>query len=393
MNPERILLHNAELVLPDRLAEGGVLVEAGRIQSVLVNPRAWPEADRIIDLEGDYLAPGFIDLHIHGASGVDLMTAGPEAVSTLGRFLLRSGTTRFLPTAVPDSDAAYLQVISAIEEAMRQPSEKRSAAAIVGIHFEGPFLSPGCHGALDPARFRTFRTATDLQPFLAGPIRQAGGVAMMTLAPELEGGLDLITELRGNGIIAAIGHSQAPFEICDAALARGARHVTHYPNGLAPLHHRESGVAVWALLQDQVTIDVIADGIHVDRRMLSLIHKIKSAEKMGLISDAIPACGLPDGTYQVWGEPISVCDRRTSNASGRLAGSVITVLDAVSNLAHWGFPLVDIFRMSSQVPASVLGVGDELGSISEGKRADLIGLDHDLRVRLAAVDGWIERFV
>jgi N-acetylglucosamine-6-phosphate deacetylase len=393
MSPERILLHNAELVLPDRVTRGALLVEAGRIKSVRVDPQALPDADRIIDLAGEYLAPGFIDLHIHGAAGVDLTAAGPEAVSSLSQFLLRSGTTRFLPTAVPSSDETYLQAISAIEQVMRQPSEKRPGAAILGIHFEGPFLNPGCHGALDPASFRTFRTPADLRPFLADPIRKAGGRVMMTLAPELEGGLDLITSLRGNGLVAAIGHSRSPFGICDAALARGAGHVTHYPNALAPLHHRESGVAAWALLRDQVTIDVIADGIHVDRQMLSLVHKLKGAERMGLISDAIPACGLGDGSYQIWGEPIRVSDRRTANASGRLAGSVITILDAVSNLARWGFPLTDIFRMASQVPASVLGVRDELGSLSEGKRADLIGLDHNFRVRLAAVDGRIERFV
>ena len=344
MAGERLLLHNAVLVLPDRLVEGGLLVQSGRIASIHTDRRDLTDAARTVDLRGDYLAPGFIDLHIHGASGVDLMSAGVEDLKRLAAFLLQNGVTRFLPTTVPSSDAMYVGAVERIAGLLRAQPKEHGRAHALGIHFEGPFVNPDRSGALNAGQLRCYRTRSELELFFPAAIREAGGVVMMTLAPEVEGGLDLVKDLRDSGGIVAIGHSQATFEICDAAFERGARHITHFPNALSPLHHRQPGVLGWGLLHNGVTVDLIADGMHVERHMIQLVHKNKSPERMGLISDSIAPCGLGDGDYRVWGEIIRVREGRTSNADGNLAGSVITLHQAVDNLLHWGLPLTSGLR-------------------------------------------------
>ncbi len=386
------LFYNAVLVTPGGLVEGGLLVKSGRIASIHASPGELPEVTTAIDLEGHFLAPGFIDLHLHGGLGVDLMTATADDLTSLSRFLLANGVTRFLPTTVPSDEAAYLHAIHITSQLIRSPESTSGGATVIGIHFEGPFVSPCRAGALNPGSLRQYRASGDIEVFLAGPVRQSGGVVMMTLAPELDGGLDLVKALKESGVVVSIGHSQATFEICDLAFEIGARHITHFPNALSPLHHRQPGVLGWGLIRDRVTLDVIADGVHVDRRMVQLVHRNKSSERMGLISDAIAPCGLGDGDYEVWGERIQVRDGKTSNAAGNLAGSVITMRQAVSNLAQWGFPLEDISLMASAVPARVLGIYDEVGSLARGKRADLIAFGKDFQVTLAAVDGRVTKF-
>ncbi len=392
MVPNRVLLLNGILVMPDRLVEGGVLVESGRIASIHTETRELPDAPLTIDLNGGHLAPGFIDLHVHGACGVDLMSAGTEDLNRLAKFLLHNGVTRFLPTTVPSSDSAYLQALETSASLMRVQSKEPGRAHVLGIHFEGPFLNPNRPGALNAGQLRSYRERSDISLFLSKAIREPGGKVMMTLAPEVEGGLELVKELYRSGIVVSIGHSQATFEICEAAFERGARHITHFPNALSPLHHREPGVLGWGLLRHEVTVDLIADGLHVERQMVRLVHKNKSSERMGLISDAIAPCGLGDGDYQVWGESIQVRGGKTSNAAGNLAGSVITLREAVANLLNWGFPMTEISQMASQVPAKVLGIADDVGRLEVGKRADLVVLDQEMQVPLAMVDGHITQF-
>jgi N-acetylglucosamine-6-phosphate deacetylase len=389
---KRILLYGGRLVLPDRLVEPGwVVIQDGAILDVSAAERL-PSADECWDVQGGYVGPGLIDLHIHGSAGVDLLTATADDLRRWARFLLRHGVTRFLPTTVPADPAQYARVRAVLAEYVPEQDRDPSAASILGVHFEGPFVSPRRPGALNPRFFRTFRSLRDVEELLAWDIPARPFVRMMTLAPEIEGGLALIEELQRRGFRLAIGHSEASFELCEAAAGRGAAHVTHFPNALAPLHHRRLGVIGWALLSEMVTLDLIADGHHLDPRMIALVRKVVGSDRLALISDAIAAAGLSDGRYEIWGETIRVVNGRTENAAGNLAGSVITLLDAVRHLVQWGIPLPEAIRMATLVPARVLGLDGEFGSLAPGKRADLLVLDEQLQPRLVVHEGEIVRF-
>jgi N-acetylglucosamine-6-phosphate deacetylase len=210
---------------------------------------------------------------------------------------------------------------------------------------------------------------------------------MMTVAPEIDGGIELVKELQQRGWVISIGHTRAPVPVLDQALQAGARHLTHFMNAMPPLHHRSPGPVGWGLTHDEVTCDVIADGVHLDPSILKLILRSKSPEHVSLISDAIAATGLGDGEYQIWGERIRVEHGRTQNDRGSIAGSVITMLDAVRMMLSLNFSEVEVARMASLNPARLLGVAGDYGSIEAGKRADLAALDQDGNVRLTIIGG------
>jgi N-acetylglucosamine-6-phosphate deacetylase len=203
---------------------------------------------------------------------------------------------------------------------------------------------------------------------------------MMTLAPEIDGGIELIKELKRRNWIVSIGHTRATTDILDQALVAGARHMTHFMNAMP---------VGWGLLQDEITCDVIADGVHIDPAILKLIVRNKSPERISLISDAIAAAGLGEGDYEIWGEKISVNNGRTRNARGSIAGSVITMLDAVRLMLSLGAADSEVARMASLNPARLLGIDHDCGSIEEGKRADLVALDRSNNVGLTIVGGKI----
>jgi len=382
----RTVLHNGPVILADRiLPEGVVLVESETIAEVRSGSVGQVEADESIDLNGRFLAPGLIDIHIHGSNGVDLMIATADALAILSRYLLSQGVTRYLPTTVPTDEPGFVQVIDVVDQYLHE--QPPHGAQVMGLHFEGPFVNPDRCGALHTEHFKRFASIEAGAPFLDESLSHRVPIRMMTLAPEIEGGLALVEALAQRGYTVAIGHSQASFEVCAQAAAAGARHVTHFPNALAPLHHRRPGVFGWALLRPDITLDVIADGHHVDWRMIELIRRLKSSDTMALISDAIGPTGLGDGEYQVWGETIWVRDGRTQNASGAIAGSVISLWDAIRNLRQRQASLTDVVNMASLIPARVLGIDGKVGSIEKGKRADLIGFDETGKIHFVFVNG------
>jgi len=402
--PTTTLLRNARIVLPDRIAEtASLLIDNARIAQVFFNTQL-PAADSVLDLGGLTLFPGFIDVHIHGAVGVDTMAASADDLRRVGDFLARNGVTAWLPTLVPSPPQQYGRAISAIEEAMGRSeyrlqsgfadSEKRPTevgilntcqARILGVHYEGPFVNSDQCGALHRQHFRTFSGRADVD--LLPTFKNESAVHMMTLAPEINGGIELIKEISKRGWIVSLGHTRATVEVLDQALQAGARHLTHFMNAMPPLHHRAPGPVGWGLLHDDVTCDMIADGIHIDPLMLKLILRSKTAERVSLISDAIAAAGLGDGDYEVWGEKISVKHGRTQNARGSIAGSVITMLDAVRMILSLGASEVEVARMAATNPARLLGIDQDCGSIEAGKRADLVALDQYRNVRLTIIGG------
>src|SRR4030095_13071218 len=315
-----------------------------------------------------------------GSVGIDVTESGPVALEKVSVCLASQGVTGWLPTLVPSPDENYVHVARSVESMMQ---EKATGARVLGIHYEGPFVNAAQCGALHTTYFQTYSRPTDLDCLR----RVSLGVNMITLAPEIEGGIELISELHKRGWVISIGHTRADMKLLDTAFENGARHMTHFMNAMAPLHHRNPGPVNWGLLRDDVTCDIIADGIHLDPSMLRLLVKTKGINNLALISDAIAAAGKGDGQYQIWGETISVKDGRTSNAVGSIAGSVISMLDAVRMMRSLGLSDVDVARMASMNPARLLRIDHECGSIEEGKRADLVAIDAGGNVKLTIIGG------
>jgi N-acetylglucosamine-6-phosphate deacetylase len=361
------------LLLKNATVAGDVLIEGNTIAAIGKDLKAAEE----IDLEGATLLPGFIDVHIHGAVGVDVMDATPSDLHRVSEYLASQGVTAWMPTFVPASDENYASAVAAISEVMTAPR----GARVLGVHYEGPFVNTAQCGALHTEYFKTYSNVADLDSL---PL-PATGVRMITLAPEVNGGIELIRELRARGWVISIGHTRADVKLLDAACDAGAHHMTHFMNAMAPLHHRSPGPIAWGLSRDDVTFDCIADGVHLDPFMLRLLLKVKGTARISLISDAIAAAGKGDGDYQIWGETISVKNGRTANASGSIAGSVITMLDAVRLLHSLGVSYTDLARMASLNPARLLGL--DSGSIEPGKRADLVALDKDNNPILTIIGG------
>ncbi|HYN25811.1 MAG TPA: hypothetical protein VES69_12290, partial [Pyrinomonadaceae bacterium] len=314
--------------------KASLLIHDDRIAQVLEPaPSQLPTAGSVIDLSGLTLFPGFIDVHIHGAVGVDTMEATAEGLNRVSEFLTSQGVTAWLPTLVPATPDNYQGAVRTIEQLMQEQSvrgdeeqagqaprrigkhppgapprlrfqqqESRSIAGarVLGVHYEGPFVNTAQCGALRSVYFRSFSSVTDLDS-LAVP-NDKTSVRMMTLAPEIEGGLALIQELNKRGWVVSIGHTRADTGVLDVAFKAGARHLTHFMNAMAPLHHRSPGPVGWGLSRDDVTCDLIADGIHLDPVVLKLLVKLKTSDRLTLISDAIAAAGQGDGEYKIWGE-------------------------------------------------------------------------------------------
>ena len=377
-SPGKLLLRDAKIVLPDRIIEDGmILIEDEHIVSV-------GETELSSDVETLSLGelttlPGFIDVHNHGAVGVDVMGASPDGLAEVSTYLATQGVTGWLATLVPGSDENYASVSTAVGQAMNDSR----GARVLGIHYEGPFVNTAQCGALHTEYFKTYRSPKDLDSL---PVPE-NSVCMTTMAPEVEGGVELVRELKRRGWVISIGHTRAELQVLDDACAAGARHMTHFMNAMAPLHHRSPGPIAWGLSRDDVTVDLIADGVHIHPFMLRLLMKMKGTSGISLISDAIAAAGKGDGDYQIWGETITVKNGRTANAAGSIAGSVISMLDAVKLLHSLGVPYTDLARMASSNPAKLLGIDNDCGSIEAGKRADLVALDQDGNVKLTLVGG------
>jgi N-acetylglucosamine-6-phosphate deacetylase len=397
ISAKSILLRHARIIGADRVTEqGAVLIETGRIARIFASEPAQSDTfDAVVDLHGATLFPGFIDLHIHGAVGVDMMEAGADDLHRVTEFLARNGVTAWLPTLVPAAADQYERAIGVIEQALTRTSDGNSEddhrlksaprARVLGVHYEGPFVNNEQCGALHREHFRTFVNPADLETLPT--LKTEGTVHLMTLAPEIEGGIELISELKKRGWIVSIGHTRATVEVLDRALRAGARHMTHFMNAMTPLHHRAPGAVGWGLIHDDVSCDLIADGVHLDPLILKLILRTKTSKRISLISDAIAAAGLGDGEYQIWGETIVVKEGRTQNPRGSIAGSVITMLDAVRMMLSLGVPEIEVARMASMNPARVLRIEKDCGSIEVGKQADLVALDKAGNVRLTVVAG------
>lgn len=357
-----------------------IFVEDGHIIS-LSNVEDGRVADIVIDGAGSTAFAGFVDIHIHGAVGVDINEGDAESMFRVAAFLANNGVTSWVPTLVPDSDENYRRVIGEIERLMQIQAGKPVAQA-VGVHYEGVFANEKMCGALRPEYFRRFADSGSI-----GLPTLKSGVHVTTLAPEADGGIDLIKQLVSDGWTPLIGHTRADIATLDAAFAAGARHLTHFFNAMTGVHHRDVGVAGWALTNDEVTFDIIADGIHVEPRMLKMAVDSKRPGNVSLISDSVAPTGLGDGSFELWGETVSVVNGRTRNERGSIAGSVITMLDAFHQMSQLGYSAHDLSIMTSLNPARTIGIDGMVGSIEVGMCADIVLIDDSGSVMQTIVRG------
>lgn len=389
MPNETLTVKAARVVTPNAIIENAcIVIEDGRIARITKETKASASHD----LGDATLLPGFVDLHIHGAVGVDVTNAATDGVLKVARYLATQGTTAWLPTFVPAADADYVKGIRAIDEVVRAQVGARGdddkelvGARVVGVHYEGPFVNHAQCGALRTKYFKSYTKTEDLSFMIK--LESENAVHLTTVAPEIENGIELIKRLIERGFKVAIGHTRADVETLDAASVAGARHVTHLFNAMTGLHHRAPGVVGWALTNDDVTCDVIADLVHAEARALNVAVRCKGVERTILISDAVAPTGLGDGEYRFWDDTIKVINRKTENERGDIAGSVIMMLDAVRVMRSLGASWSDIARMSATNPARVLGIDKETGSIQAGKHADLIALDESGEVVMTIIGG------
>jgi len=350
-----------------------VLIEDGRIVDVANrSERAIPPQARHVDLPGAVLAPGFVDIHIHGAAGHDVMQADATGLSSIATLLAKHGVTGYFPTTVTASDDATLRALDALASAIeRAGTDINSAGAKpLGIHLEGPFLSHARRGVHPPTELQ--------QPTLARFDRfwQAarGHIKMMTIAPELPGALEVITEASRRGVCVSLGHSDADFAATMRGIEAGGRHATHTFNAMRALGHRDPGILGAVLTDTRVSADIIADGIHLDPAIVRLFLKAKGPEQSVLITDAISATGMPDGRYRLGPLEVEVKDGRCLS-NGSLAGSVLTMDRAVRNvMAFAGWSLAAAVQLATLNPAQAAGISDLTGRLVPGAPADIVVL-------------------
>ncbi|MCL6632800.1 MAG: N-acetylglucosamine-6-phosphate deacetylase [Alicyclobacillus herbarius] len=355
---------------------GGIIREVGTGAS----PYDW--ACPVIDGQGSWLLPGFIDMHVHGGNGADVMDGSVKSVERIGRFHAAHGTTAWLPTTLTASENRLMKALDAVRQAS---DEARLIPTILGVHLEGPFIAPNRRGAQNPEFIQAPSVAVTESLMQRAP----GLVRCMTLAPERPGGLDLVRWLGQRQVLVSMGHTDASSDLAEAAIEAGVRRATHLFNGMRGLHHREGGPVTAALLDERVVCEVIADGQHVTWDVLKLVVKVKGPDGITLITDAMAAAGQPDGVYDLGGLPVEVKAGRACLAgTEQLAGSTLTMDQAVRNMAaKVGVSLPDVVRMASTTPARQLGLVDCKGDIAAGMDADFVLMDESMSVLATWVQG------
>jgi N-acetylglucosamine-6-phosphate deacetylase len=374
--PERIFTPQREI------RDGVVIVEGSRVNAVGArNEVAVPANAKRIEARGITLVPGFVDVHVHGAGGHDVMEATPEALNAVAATLARGGTTSFLATTVtaaPDALCASAAGIAKFISAQTQNEDGAAGsprAEILGIHFEGPFISPARRG-VHPVEW----IAEPSLALFARMIDSSAGTArILTLAPEIPGGIALVDAARKAGIVAALGHTDATYEQAMEAIAHGANHAAHVFNAMRPFSHRDTGVLGAVLTSPQVTAELIADGVHVDEAAMKLLLTAKP-ERVILVSDGTAATGMPDGKYRLGNFDVHVTGGVVRNSEGKLAGSALTLDRALRNIVALGVPLDEAVRMLTLYPARLLGLESRKGIIAAGADADLVFLDSNLEI-------------
>jgi N-acetylglucosamine-6-phosphate deacetylase len=382
-------VHAARILTPlEEIRDAVVVVEDGRITAVGHRDELQlPSGATEYAAPGMTLVPGFVDLHIHGAGGHDVMEATPEAMAAVATAAVRAGTTSLVATTVTAPLDATCRSLEGMADFIagvdNQPPNPQPRAEFLGIHLEGPFISRARRGVhpLESIAAPSIETLDRLLEAARGTTR------ILTLAPERPGALEVIEHAVAKGLLVALGHTDATYEEARAAIAAGARHAVHVFNAMRPFSHRETGVLGAVLTDPSVTVEVIADGVHVDDAALRLLLAVKGAARVLLVSDGTAATGMPDGSYHLGTLDVIVKDGVCRNREGRLAGSTLTLDRALRRMVALGVPLLVAVQMATLHPARRLGIAGRKGVIAAGADADLVLLNDSLQVAGVMVRG------
>ena len=349
---------NGKIVLPDGVVCGKHLAfdaDSGKICGVADE---LPADANVIDAAGNYVAPGLVDIHIHGYLGEDTCDAKPEGIKKMAYGVIQNGVTAFLPTTMTVSKDQIVAALDAVRS-VKEESKTWGGAEIIGVHAEGPFINPSKKGAQAEENI----------------------ITSVTLAPEMDEGHKCIKKLAAESdVLVSMGHTDAKFEEAMSAAKDGVNHTTHLFNAMSALAHRNPGVVGAALASDHVSVEVIADTFHINPGLYSIIAKVKG-DKMVLITDCTRAGGMPDGEYDLGGQPIFLKGIECRLADGTIAGSVLKLNNAVKNvLDYTDLPVHEVFNMASLNPARAIRCAERIGSLEAGKDADIIITDENINV-------------
>jgi len=376
-----IVIHADRAFTPfEEISDAVIVIQGSKIAAIGQRRMVdLPRGAREINAGRRSVAPGFVDVHIHGAGGHDVMEGTREALEIITATVAGHGTTSLVATTVTASEKETRDSVAGIAHFILNTSQhatRELSAEILGIHFEGPFISPARRG-VHPAKW----IVPPSRELLAQLLGEARGTAqILTLAPELPGALDLISVARQAGLVVSLGHTDATYEQAQAAIEAGASHAAHVFNAMRPFSHRGTGVIGAVLTSPKVSAELIADGVHVDEVAMRMLVELKTPERLILVSDGISATGMPDGKYQLGMFEVKVSGGVARNAEGKLAGSTLTLDRALRNMVALGVPLSSALRMVTANPARQIGLGARKGVLAPGADADLVFLDDKLEV-------------
>lgn len=367
---------NGKVILEDSIKELNVFFENGKITEV---SNRVPTDETVIDAKGLYVAPGMIDVHTHGRNGSDTMYATFKDLNNISVSELKTGVTSFLPTTMTMPAEDIKKAIAAGYD----NKDKVEGAKILGMHLEGPFFSVKYKGAQP----EECMIAPTVENYLSFAGEHPDLVKKISLAPEIEGAVDLIKYLREQNVVVSMGHTDATYEEAVKAIEAGATSGTHTYNAMTPLKHREPGVVGAVMLHDEVYAELILDGIHVSFPAAKILSRMKGADKLILITDSLEAAMLPDGTYELGNQKVYVKDGQARLKSGNLAGSTANLNQCVRNAyKHLDLPLYEAIGYATKNPADHLGLKD-YGRIKEGCVADMILIDDEIDIKRVILNG------
>ncbi|MGH2569294.1 MAG: N-acetylglucosamine-6-phosphate deacetylase [Bacteroidota bacterium] len=380
-----IAVKNVDIITPFRvITRGTVVVEGKKIAAVgEAQEVRIPPGTRTVDFSGMMLTPGFIDLLVHGGGGYGFADTNVEALEHISKFFFTHGTTGLLAALYSKPEQDLIADVRRVAGFC----ESTSGSNVWGIHLEGPFINGEFHGAMKKEYLWQPSVQRWQKLFDVG----RGYIRLMTIAPELSGVSDVMRAAAKNGVVLSIGHSAATYQEVLTAIDNGAAHVTHMFNAMKPFHHREPGIVLASLLHNELKVELIADGVHVHPAVMKLMYQVKGDGGILLITDAIRACGMPDGEYAFMDQKIHVKDKKAYLQDGTLAGSTLTLEKAVKNMVQLAdVPLTDAVRMATLNGAKVLGLEHQKGILAVGKDADFVVLDRDFTVQLTVYEGNIK---
>ncbi|BBH20102.1 N-acetylglucosamine-6-phosphate deacetylase [Paenibacillus baekrokdamisoli] len=378
----KTILHHVQVMLQDRIVPSAtVWISEGKIEKIDTGDHpVLNDGYKLVDGSGHLLVPGMIDVHIHGANGFNMMDGTEGSIQEVSRACALTGCTSFLATSVSSTIEDLLEMIRSVKRVIGH----EVGAKIAGIHLEGPYLNPKRKG-MQNEKYLRHPELNEMKAIF----QEAGSlIKMVTLAPELPGGMDLISFLKEQEVVIAVAHSDATYEEAKEAFAAGASHVTHCFNGMRPIHHRDPGLIVAAFEENHVSLQAIVDNVHLHPAIIRLMHRLKGPEGMVLITDALQAMGMGDGSYVFGGHHVTVIDGIARLKDGTLASSTVTMNEALRLTVDTGISLIDAVRMAATTPANILKL-DHIGTIAAGLDADLVLLDEKFQVQWTMIEGRI----